>query len=235
VQLAALRPGAAYFGAVGDDAPGRRTVAVLRSKNVIVDHVRVSAGVTAWTDIDFDSAGERVFAFEEFGVCRGYLPSAGETAILQRLRHVHLGWLDDAGGLKRKLLSAGVSVSQDLSVNAAAIDASPDGLSIAFLSAESREAADVLIAQVLATGAKLAVVTMGRLGSIASDGKAHAVTDAVPVVPVDTTGAGDTFIAAFIAFRLEGGDLQAALEAGRSAAAATCLHFGGFPQEGEHL
>jgi len=233
VQLAMRRPGVAYFGAVGDDAAGRRTVVSLRANDVIVEHVRVTPGVTAWTDIELDSSGERVFAFEEFGACRGYRPSAAEVELLKTLRHVHLGWLDDGGALKRALLSAGVSVSQDLSVNAASIDVRPDQLSIAFLSAATRREAEVLAERTLSAGAGIAVVTMGHLGSMASDGRTLAIADAEPVVPVDTTGAGDTFIAAFIAARLERRDLQAALDAGRTAAAATCLHYGGFPQSGE--
>jgi fructoselysine 6-kinase len=233
VQLAARGLGVAYFGAVGDDAAGERTIAALKERDVIVDHVRILTGVTAWTDIAFDAAGERVFAFEEFGVSRGYRPSASEVGVLKRLRHVHLGWLDDAGALKRELLSAGVSVSQDLSVNAAAVDVGPDGLSIAFMSAPSREEADDLIHRALAAGATVAVATMGRFGSLASDGKSLVVADAKSVTPIDTTGAGDTFIAAFIAARLAGHDLKASLQAGRAASAETCLHYGGFPQQGE--
>jgi fructoselysine 6-kinase len=235
VQLAARRPGVAYFGAVGDDADGRRVIAALAQRNVVVDHIRVSGGVSAYTNIEFDAAGERVFAFEEFGVCRGYRPSDAEIEILRRLRHVHLGWLDDGGALKRTLRDAGTGVSQDLSVNAAAIDARPDGLSIAFMSSDSRERAEFLLQQALAAGARVGVVTLGRLGSLASDGTTIVATDAEPVVSIDTTGAGDTFIAAFIAGRLSGLDLKAALDAGRAAAASTCLHYGGFPQTGEKL
>lgn len=235
VQLAARGLKIAYFGAVGDDRDGRRVVSSLRQRGVAVGHVRTRPGLTAYTDIAFDAASERVFAFEEFGVCRGYAPSRPEVEALKRLRHVHLGWLDDGGALKRSLLSAGTSISQDLSVNASAIDVLPDGLSIAFMSGETREEAESLLQRALAAGAATAIVTMGRLGSLASDGTTIAATDAEPVVPVDTTGAGDTFIAAFIAARLSALDLQASLEEGRAAAALTCLHYGGFPQTPERL
>ena len=235
VKLAARRPGVAYFGAVGDDAAGRRVIAALRERNVDVEHLRVSSGITAYTNIEFDAAGERVFAFEEFGVCRGYRPSDANLELLKRLRHVHLGWLDDGGILKRTLLAAGVGVSQDLSVNAAAVDARPDGLSVAFMSSDSRDRAEVQLEKALAAGAKVSVVTLGRLGSLASDGTTTVEADALSVAAVDTTGAGDTFIAAFIAAQLSGHDLRTSLDAGRTDAASTCLHYGGFPQSGEPL
>ena len=232
IQLASLGGRTAYFGAVGDDADGRRVVSALRSRNVDVDHVITRRMVTAFTNIEFDAGGERVFAFEEFGACQGYAPTAPEVAVLSRLRHVHLGWLDDSGAVKRTLAAAGVTVSQDLSVNAAARDLQPDGLSIAFLSMDgSRAEAEALLRRTLDAGVRSAVVMMGHRGSMASDGRTWAFADAQPVEPVDTTGAGDTFIAAFLTAQMAGRDLQASLEAARLAAAVTCLHYGGFPQE----
>jgi len=92
-----------------------------------------------------------------------------------------------------------------------------------------------MLAPMHSAGASVVVVTMGRIGSLASDGRQIVAADAVPVTPVDTTGAGDTFIAAFIDARLTGLDLQSSLNAGRSAAAATCRHYGGFPQRLDRL
>jgi fructoselysine 6-kinase len=129
-----------------------------------------------------------------------------------------------------------VAVSQDLSVNAAPKDLDPDGLSIGFFSADgSREVAEASLRQMLEAGAALAVVTMGSRGSMASDGRNCASAQARSVRPVDTTGAGDTFIAAFIDAQMRGLDLKASLDAGGDAAANTCLHYGGFPQEAGHL
>ena len=142
------------------------------------------------------------------------------------MRHVHIGWLDDGGDLKRQLVRAGVSVSQDITVNPGA-----DGLAIAFGSAGSNPEAALDIAnEFLAQGAGLAVVTRGALGSLASDGTSIFETGVLPVDVSDTTGAGDTFIAGFIAKRLQGGDVEACLQAGRDAAAVTCTYFGGFRQ-----
>jgi fructoselysine 6-kinase len=97
----------------------------LVENGVVTDHVRVVAGGTAFTDIGSDANGERVMLFEDFGVCRGYRPCPREVERLCSLRHVHIGWLDDGGWLKRRLAAAGVSVSQDLSVNAGPADIGP--------------------------------------------------------------------------------------------------------------
>ncbi len=217
----------AYFGAVGKDRDGERMIACFEENDVVVDHVQVNDGITAYTDIDVDENGDRVFVFEEFGVCRPYRPSDKDVDVLLSMRHVHIGWFDDGGDLKRRLADAGVSVSQDITVNPGA-----DGLSIAFASAGSNpDAALELATRLLAEGARLAVVTRGAEGSLATDGIETAETGVIPVDVSDTTGAGDTFIAGFIAARLAGKDLKTCLETGRDAAAVTCTHFGGFPQQ----
>jgi fructoselysine 6-kinase len=107
---------------------------------------------------------------------------------------------------------------------------SPECLSIAFASAEcakAREAAEAL----LNGGAACAVVTMGVEGSLATDGCRFATAPALPVTPLDTTGAGDNFIAAFLKAHVSGADLESALQAGAEHARRACLHLGGFPQE----
>jgi fructoselysine 6-kinase len=226
----------AYFGAVGADDEGHRLVACLEDNGVATQQVRVTPGRTAYTDIQTDDDGERTIEFEDFGVCWDYRPEPAEVQRLLTMRHVHLGWLNDGGGLRRTLTREGVSVSQDVSVNAEPGSLGVGGLSIAFASAgPSLERAEVMLAQMLAEGARLAVVTRGALGSIASDGGQRAETSVAPVEVVDTTGAGDTFIAGFIAAHLRGDGLQVGLEAGRDLAASTCAHLGGFPQPGASL
>jgi fructoselysine 6-kinase len=216
----------AYFGAIGDDKEGRRTRLCLEDNRIDTTHLRVLEGKTAFTNLDVDDSGDRIIAFEDFGVCRGYRPTAHEVDRLHRLRHVHLGWLDDGGELKRSLAQSGVSVSQDLAVNAGAED-----LTIAFASAGSdRHEAERLIKEILSKGARLAVVTRGSAGSIASDGSITVEMGVKEVEVLDTTGAGDTFFAGFIDAYLNGRDLHACLAAGSDVAAGTCMHLGGFPQ-----
>jgi fructoselysine 6-kinase len=59
---------------------------------------------------------------------------------------------------------------------------------------------------------------------------AHFAAAAAAILPVDTCGAGDSYIAAFIAAHVEGATIPAALAAGTRSATQTCLHLGGFRQ-----
>lgn len=232
VQLARLGHTSFYFGAVGREPEGRRIRQILRANTVRTDYLQERPGATAYTNIEVLESGERVIAYEDFGVCAGYAPSLVEVEVLKSMDHVHIGWLDDGGALKRLLSAAGVSVSQDVSVNGDPANRSVAGLSIAFGSASTDNGAgEPMITDFLAQGAELVVITLGAHGSIASDGRKHAATGIRPVNVVDTTGAGDSFIAGFLSARIGGQSLAACLEAGRDRAALTCGHVGGFPQD----
>lgn len=232
IQLSRLGHQVAYFGAVGEDEDGRRMVACFRDNRLVIDHLQVLDGITAYTNIDVDETGDRILSFEEFGVCKKYRPSESDLQVLLKMRHVHIGWLNDGGALRRTLNAAGVSASQDISVNADPNNLSVEGLEVAFASAGAdRERAETLLGALLNGGAKLAVVTCGSLGSIASDGVHRAEAGIRAVEVVDTTGAGDSFIAGFLSGRARGMDLRGCLELGRDVAAQTCTHVGGFPQE----
>lgn len=231
VQLARLGQISFYFGAVGPDGAGHRTRGMLSENGVDITHLKERPGITAYTDIDVLGSGERIFVHEDFGVCAGYRPDEADIDALKTMDHVHIGWMDDGGALRRTLAAAGVSVSQDISVNADPANLGTGGLAIAFASAGGETgAADAQLRRLLGDGVPLAVVTRGNGGSVVSDGTHRFEAGIRPVEVVDTTGAGDSFIAGFLAARLAGKPLPDCLAAGRDQAALTCTHIGGFPQ-----
>jgi fructoselysine 6-kinase len=232
VQLALLGHEVYYFGAVGPDVDGIRTRDLLVENGVRVDHLQILPGETAYTNIEITGSGDRIFAYEQFGVCRDYIPSDEDFAALARMDHVHIGWIADQGTVRRRLAATGTGVSQDVSVNNDPEHLGVDTLRIAFGSAgENRSGAEVMMKEFLSGGARLAVVTLGSEGSAATDGIRRAETGITPVDVVDTTGAGDSFVAGFLHAFVSGGDLEAALNSGRECAARTCGHVGGFRQE----
>lgn len=232
VQLCRLGRKAAYFGAVGTDAAGARTTRVLAENGVDVGHMRSVSGITAYTEVERNAQGDRKFVHEEFGVVHDYKTDAGDLAVLKSARHVHIGWLNDDGALCRALAQAGISISQDISVNAETRNLGVTGLAIAFATSDgSRAEATRQARELIKAGARLAVVTRGAEGSLASDGEKVVELAATLIDPVDTTGAGDAFIAGFLDARLAGLPLLHCLERGREIATRTCLHLGGFPQK----
>jgi fructoselysine 6-kinase len=232
VQLARLGRSSTYFGAVGADDDGRLVRMQLDRNGVDTTHVKQRGQVTAHTDIRVMPDGDRQIVAESFGACDGYAPDELERELLYRMRHVHVGWLNDGGALRSYLAARGVRVSQDIAVNGHAVDKSVDGLAVAFDSAGTdADLGRVKLNEMLASGAGCAVVTLGVAGSLASDGKTTVSAGIQPVHAVDTTGAGDSFIAGFLSAFTDNQPLQTCLELGSARAAMTCCHIGGFPQE----
>jgi fructoselysine 6-kinase len=75
----------------------------------------------------------------------------------------------------------------------------------------------------------MAVVTRGAEGSVASVAGDIFEQPALSVEPVDTLGADDAFIAAFIAACLEEASIPEALRRGAESAAKTCEMIGPWP------
>jgi fructoselysine 6-kinase len=232
VQLARHGEKSAYFGAVGRDIDGDVTIKTLNQNNVSNVHIQRLDAPTAYTNLSFTPAGDRIIDFEEFGASGIYHPSCADLDILKKMRHVHIGWLKDGGTTKRFLRGHNVFVSQDLGVNAAPIDKDPQDLSLAFDSAgDDKSVARTRAIDLIKKGAKCAIVSCGANGSVGFDGHDWAETNSTPVNVVDTTGAGDSFAAGVIAALHKGKNLQQSLEQGRDWAALTCGHPGGFPQK----
>lgn len=231
VQLAHLGHASSYFGAVGEDPDGDRTIEALAAHGVDVVNMQRREGNTAFTLIDVLPSGERVFAYEDFGVCAGYRPTLEDLERLKQMDHVHIGWMDDHGALRKELCRAGVSVSQDISVNTESENLGVSGLAIAFGSAgEDDQTAETMLQRLILDGAKLAVVTRGAKGATLSDGRRSVSIGVDPIEVIDTTGAGDSFIAGFLSSYLRQSDWEDCLNSGRRQAAKTCGHLGGFPQ-----
>src|SRR5271167_2683511 len=76
----------------------------------------------------------------------------------------------------------------------------------------------------------LVVVKRGPAGCEAAEGARRWRVNAPKVQALDTTGAGDAFVAAFLSHRLSGADIQPALERAVAAGAAASAIIGGRPK-----
>ncbi|HEY6519485.1 MAG TPA: PfkB family carbohydrate kinase [Roseiarcus sp.] len=82
----------------------------------------------------------------------------------------------------------------------------------------------------LAARCPLVVVKRGAAGAEAAAGEKRWRVNAPKIEAIDTTGAGDAFVAAFLAARLFGADIQPALERAAAAGAAASASVGGRPK-----
>ena len=94
---------------------------------------------------------------------------------------------------------------------------------IAFFSDDSlgEEELHSKIQSVGALGPQIVVATRGAKGSMAYDGKTWVVCPPAPCTVVDTMGAGDSYIAAFLRSWLEKKPIRACMQAGAENAAVT--------------
>lgn len=228
VQLALMGVSTAYFGAVGTDPEARIVHDAAHKLGVDMDGLVTMDGRTALTCVRHTAAGDRYFESEDFGVTADYAPDGAALARIARADWVHVGMLPHAGEFTRRLVAErpGARISQDCSVSEGYAR-----LAVAFASAgEDRERAGRIALEALAGGARIAVATLGPLGVYAADGDRVWELPAAPVDVVDTTGAGDSFMAGFIASYLHHDDVSQALGAGIRRGALTCRYRGGWPQ-----
>jgi fructoselysine 6-kinase len=228
VQLGLARRNVAYFGAIGADREGRLIREALLRAEVGVSGLIVARGETALTEIRL-TAGDRIFDREDFGVTAEYFPDPEALADIAAADWIHIGMLPRATEFRRavRAVNPKALISQDC-----AVASGYDELSVAFESVSGdRDAAVLAATGAIAAGASLAVVTRGADGSIAHDGCSWWEQDALPIEVVDTTGAGDSFIAGLIAARMRGDDIARSLAQGARWAAVTCQHLAGFPQQ----
>ncbi len=73
------------------------------------------------------------------------------------------------------------------------------------------------------------VIKRGAAGCVAAEGARRWRVEAPVVEAIDATGAGDAFAAAFLAARLQGAEIEAALRRAVAAGAKATTRIGGRP------
>ena len=217
-----------YVGAVGTDREADLVAQAMLTAGLDPVGLDRVPGATALTLLRL-VRNDREFLLEDFGVGEHWTPS------LQHLNSISTSdWVHVAGPvihqrLAQRLAATGLRTSVDLSTTRDFGDLT--GVEVAFLSWQGPRdaAAHALARSACEAGAATAVVTCGEHGSLAFGGH-EAEADAMDIAPVDTCGAGDSFIAGFVRAWLHEAGLETCLFRATRAATATCLHLGGFPQ-----
>ena len=230
VHVAAAGVESAYFGVVSDDVEGRLLLSAADAADVDVSGVEVRVDGRTGVTVVRISSGERIFEREDYGVAADIRLTGSVLDQAARHEWVHATRVDDIVPGLAQLQARGVRTSYDFG-EAPALDlvgAICPHLDVAFVSAASGDAT-ALARQLLDAGTRTAVVTRGSEGAVAADSAFTVELRADDVDVVDTLGAGDALIGAYIAASVRGANLRDALAAGTHAAGRTCTTIGAWP------
>lgn len=223
---------AAYIGCLGNDATGALLRTALTAEGIDISHARAVDAPNARAFIRHNS-GDRQFVRSEPG-CRGAWGafSAADLEYIQTFDCVHSSFFSGLEPHRATLRPAISFWSFDFSEkwtpeNLADWLPHLDAVFLSYPSGSDDECA-ALAASCRANGPNSVVITRGAKGAFASRGDAQAFVTPQPVAVVDTLGAGDAFIAAYLLATRKNEPLPATLQAAAAAAADACGRFGAF-------
>lgn len=241
--LAAARAGAAVrmVGAVGDDAFAAQAVALLRADGVDLSRVATRGAATGIALITVEDSGENTIIVipgangliteddvNAADLDGGYLllqmeiplpalekaiavSEASETTCILNIAP----WRDDAANL---LPRADIIIANETEFDLASIQLE--------LSGADRQEKMIDFAEHYG---RTLIVTLGAQGVMVATPEEHYRLPALPITPVDTVGAGDTFCG-YLAAGLDSGlSLREACERAAKAASLACLKTGAQP------
>lgn len=249
IGLARLGADVTWLGRVGDDGLGRRVVRELRAEGVHVAAVVDQSSATGLLLKETDSAGRTEVVYHRRDSAGSRLsPEDLEQIDSSAVTHLHLTGITPA-------LSASASAAVDAAMQRFDAPISFDvnhrgrlwstehaapvyrrlaalatvvfaGLDEALLLVPEAEGAEDAAHRIAAWGPREVVIKLGAEGALAVvDGVVRRVA-AVPVRVVDTVGAGDAFVAGYLAERALGRDADVRLSTAAAAGAAACTHPG---------
>lgn len=252
IGLSRLGVPSVWVGRVGDDGLGRRVLRDLRGEGVDARAI-VDAGAPTGLMVKEKPLPHRtrVWFYRAGSAGSRLRPEDVEAHLVETAALVHVTGITasisaSARETVRRVLAlaraAGVPVSFDVNHRSALWregDPAPVYREVAsaadLVFAGEDEAALMLgedadparlVEGMLALGPSTAVLKRGELGSIASEAGTVVESPALHVPVVDTVGAGDAFVAGFLAGRLQGEDLAGSLRLATAAGAFACMGSG---------
>jgi len=237
----------AYAGAVGDDGAGEVVLAPLRRAGVDLSGVRTIPGArTRRALIAVERQGGERHVRPRRDPRLVLAPEAIDAAQVAAARVLHLDAEHPEAAIRAARLAraAGAAVLLDLDQPGPGVEALLSLADFPIVSERfsewisGRSSAVGGLSELVARGARLAVVTLGPRGALAQGARdAEPIrSEAFRVEPRDTTGAGDVFHAAFAFGLLQGWERLRVLRAANAAAALCCRAVGaqgGLPSRSE--
>ncbi|MDQ7250524.1 PfkB family carbohydrate kinase [Dongia sedimenti] len=224
----------AYIGILGEDEEGAHVQACILAEGLSGKHLRFAKGETGKAKVSLVN-GDRVFVDSNKGGVRKRVMlrmDEDDLDLISRLKYVHSSCFSyiepELPRIRARVqeLSYDFSITRDMEYFAAVCPL----VTLAFLSGSDLSDGDTetFIARIHAMGVPMVCVTQGERGAVFSNGIRILRQGIVPAKLVDTMGAGDAFIAGFLAARVNGASIEDALPHAATFAARACEWPGAF-------
>lgn len=242
VPVLAARTGlarAAYIGNLGSDAAGRHVLAALQSEKMDLSHIRVIEGQNAYADVTLVD-GDRKFIGGSAGVSKNICLTEQDMLFIATYDLIHTSIYSGTDEILPQMRTSGCKIAYDYSdyLDLDALRATFPYVDFAIFSGGNRDEEELkmMMKEVCAAGpAQMQVlITMGSRGAILyRDGTFYRQGIFRIDEVVDTMGAGDSFIARYLAGIFNGEATQQSMENASEFAAKNCLIEGTFGYETE--
>lgn len=228
--------------AVGDDQRGQDTQRFLQSQNLSVSGVQLKHGATSAIDI-YITNGERRYGVWNPGVLTDFHIGQNEKSLLRmsqaiiatvypQYKHVFDELSDWRSKVKGDNQIPVVINFGDLKEFGGNLEIVKQYINVAdiivFGLHKVTDAHIIESIRKLTTVNQICIVTLGQDGSVAWKGKQKFEAEAYKTKVVDTTGAGDAFLAGFMTAYLRTMDIQSSLSKGAEVAAQAIAQIGAY-------
>jgi sugar/nucleoside kinase (ribokinase family) len=235
IALATLGVPVRVVGAVGHDDQGRFVLDALGRRGVETSAITVVEGPTAATVGLINAAGNRMFLHRP---CAGFeAPIDFPPQLTGGMSHYHLASLfilpafrPYAGPSLARARAAGLTTSLDTNWDPRGAwmrDLGPclPDLDFLFMNEDEARMLAATPDEILSRGVGTVVVKLGPRGCAVFTARGEILSPAFDVDVKDTTGAGDSFVAGFLAAHLRGGSLEESARFGNAvgASSAQCV------------
>lgn len=218
---------------IGDDVKGEKIEKRLKSLQVDISNLRKSQGKTSIVTIELDEHGDRQFLYWDKGVQDSLAVRISDKDVKHIENHdlmhtnssdMFLAYIEKRN--EKIDLSFDFSIEKDKEL----LKKLCPHLTFAFLSANelSIKESEALINEVHEYGAKYVIVTRGGEDALFSDKYKVYRKKIEHIKAVDTLGAGDTFISAFLSHFNQDTDHNYLLNKATKAATEVCKRYGTF-------
>lgn len=217
-----------YIGVVGNDNYGNIMLNALKEKGIGVSHVHQIPGETARSMVDIVE-GDRVFGDYFEGVMKDFSLSEDDLSFIAQHDLLHTAYWGETDPYLKQIKEGGTQICYDFAdkPEAPKVKALIPFVDYALFSFQQDDTATrSFMKRTQALGPKQVIVTLGKQGSLVFDGKEFTACGVEQVDVVDTMGAGDSFIAGYLAGIAEGKPILECMKMGTKNAAVTLGYSG---------